>query len=215
MDRQDITRVLGMIAVCIGIAAGCVAQGPENQRELDRKVEAFLQQNKGTWRDLNVPYDDGQVLHDLIVNNGYTDALEIGTSTGHSTVWIAWALSKTGGKLVTIELDEGRQRQAKANVEAAGLSEFVDFRLGNAHDLVPEVEGPIDFVFSDADKDWYIQYFKDVDPKLKPGGCFTAHNVLQSISGIREYLEFVNNQQGYDTHIDKTSSSGIAISRKR
>ncbi len=192
-----------------------MAQDAGNQRELDKRVDAFLQEREGAWRDLNVPYEDGQVLHDLIVDNGYTAALEIGTSTGHSTVWIAWALSKTGGKLVTIELDESRQRQAKANVEAAGLSEFVEFRLGNAHELVPKVQGPIDFVFSDADKDWYIQYFKDVDPKLKKGGTFTAHNVLQSMDGIPEYLEFVDDHEGYDTHIDKTSSSGIAISRKK
>ena len=215
MDSNYVAKVLGITGICIGIVAGCVAQGPENQKELDKKVEAFLQENKEKWQDLNVPYEDGQVLHDLIADNGCTAALEIGTSTGHSTVWIAWALSKTGGKLVTIELDGDRQRQAKANVAAAGLSAFVDFRLGDAHDLVPEVEGPIDFVFSDADKDWYVQYFKDVDPKLKKGGLFTAHNVLQSMSGIREYLEFVNNQPGYDTDIDKTSSSGIAISRKK
>lgn len=215
MDRHDVTKAFGMIAACISIVGGCIAQDSVSQRELDKRVEAFLQENEGTWRDLNVPYEDGQVLHDLIIDNGYTAALEIGTSTGHSTVWIAWALSKTDGKLVTIELDESRQRQAKANVEAAGLSEFVDFRLGNAHELVPKVQGPIDFVFSDADKDWYIQYFKDVDPKLKKGGTFTAHNVLQSMDGITEYLEFVNAQQEYDTHIDKTSSSGIAISRKK
>ena len=215
MDANGIMKAFGVLTICIGITAGCVAQGPESQRELDKKVEAFLQENKEAWQDLNVPYEDGQVLHDLIVDNSYTAALEIGTSTVHSTVWIAWALSKTGGKLITIELDEGRQRQAKAHVEAAGLSAFVDFRLGNAHDLVPQVEGPLDFVFSDADKDWYIQYFNDVDPKLKPGGRYTAHNVLQSISGIREYVAFVNAHPGYETHIDRTSSSGIAISLKK
>lgn len=215
MNTHYAIKTLGIAVCCIGIVAGCVAQGPENQQELDRKVTAFLNTHKQQWKDLNVPYEDGQVLHDLIVGNGYTAGLEIGTSTGHSTVWLAWALSKTGGQLTTIELDEDRQRQAKANVEAAGLSAFVDFRLGNAHSLVPEVEGPLDFVFSDADKDWYIQYFKDVDPKLKQGGMFTAHNVLQSISGIREYVEFVSDYPGYETAIDSTSSSGIAISRKK
>ena len=84
----------------------------------------------------------------------YTRALEIGTSTGHSGIWIAWALSKTGGKLITIEIDEGRHRQALANFEAAGLSKFIDARLGNAHEIVPALAGPFDFVFSDADKDW-------------------------------------------------------------
>ncbi len=215
MDMHYALKALCLAVCCIGVISGCVAQGPQHQQELNAKVADFLQKNKQEWRDLNVPYEDGQLLHDLILANGYTAALEIGTSTGHSTVWLAWALSKTGGRLITIELDEGRQRQAKANVEAAGLSEFVDFRLGNAHSLVPEVDGPLDFVFSDADKDWYIQYFKDVDSKLKQGGMFTAHNVLQSISGIREYVEFASGYPGYETAIDSTSGAGLAISRKK
>jgi len=59
-----------------------------------------------------VPYEDGKVLYNLIIKGGYKSALEIGTSTGHSAIWIAWALSKTGGKLITIEIDEGRYRTA-------------------------------------------------------------------------------------------------------
>ena len=104
------------------------------------------------WRDLNVPVVDGQTLHDIIVKNKYTRALEVGTSTGHSGIWIAWALSKTGGKLITIEIDEGRHRQALANFEAAGLSKFIDARLGDAHAIVPALAGPFDFVFSNASR---------------------------------------------------------------
>lgn len=207
-----------LISVCILLiyaATGCVAQDKSGQRDLDERVKAFLEGNREQWKDLNVPYEDGQVLHDLIVNNNYQSALEIGTSTGHSTVWIAWALSKTGGRLTTIEIDENRQREAIENLKAAGLADLVDFRLGDAHQLVKELEGPFDFVFSDADKDWYVQYFKDIDPKLKAGGTFTAHNVLQSISGIREYMEFVNGHPDYETTVDRSSSSGIAISRKK
>src|SRR5690606_10285394 len=95
-----------------------------------------------------------------------TSAIEIGTSTGHSTIWMAWALSKTGGKLITIEIDEGRYNKAIENIAAAGLSEFVDARLGDAHELVKKIAGPIDFVFSDADKTWYTQYFKDLQHKI-------------------------------------------------
>jgi len=61
---------------------------------------------------------DGQLLHDLIVEHGYTRALEIGTSTGRSAIWMAWALSKTGGKLITIEIDERRYDEALANFAA-------------------------------------------------------------------------------------------------
>jgi len=195
--------------------AGCVAQDRGSQSRLDEQVKKFLEKSSGTWQDLNVPSEDGQVLHDLIVKNNYRSALEIGTSTGHSTVWIAWALSKTGGKLTTIEIDAARQKQAMENVREAGLSDFVEFKLGNAHDIVKTLEGPFDFVFSDADKDWYVQYFNDIDPKLRSGGTFTAHNVLQRMSGISGYLDFVQSHPAYETTIDKTSSSGIAISRKK
>ncbi|MCL4640885.1 MULTISPECIES: O-methyltransferase [Olivibacter] len=185
------------------------------QEELDKQVQQFLKKKQQQWHNLNVPYEDGQILHDLIIKNNYQSALEIGTSTGHSTIWIAWALSKTGGKLTTIELNKERQKEAIENLKTVGLSHIVDFKLGNAHQLVKELKGPFDFVFSDADKDWYIQYFKDIDPKLKKGGTFTAHNVLQDMSGISEYLDFLEKQPGYETTIDKTSSSGIAVSRKK
>ncbi len=55
---------------------------------------------------MNVPLSDGKILYDLIVKNNYKNAVEIGTSTGHSAIWMAWALSKTGGKLITIEIDK-------------------------------------------------------------------------------------------------------------
>src|SRR5512142_2389666 len=128
------------------------------QGDVDAKVRAFLDANRGRWHDLNVPAADGQTLHDIIVAHKYTRALEIGTSTGHSGIWIAWALSKTGGKLITIDIDEGRYRAAKRNFEAAGVAPFVDARLGDAHQLVPKLEGPFDIVFIDADKEWYANY---------------------------------------------------------
>ncbi len=185
-----------------------------DQKALDEKVKRFLAENKNRWKDLNVPYEDGQVLHDIIVKNKYQSALEIGTSTGHSTIWLAWALSKTGGKVITIELDENRHKQALENIKKAGLSDFVDARLADAHQLVKEIEGPFDFVFSDADKGWYLQYFKDVDPKLKLGGCFTAHNVTNGFGGIEKFLEYVKNLPNYKTTIDNSSDSGISISYK-
>ena len=182
---------------------------------LDERVEKFLKDNRSNWRDLNIPYEDGKVLFNLIIEGNYQSALEIGTSTGHSTIWIAWALSKTGGKLITIEIDESRHNEAIRNLTAAGLLDYVDARLGNAHDLVKELDGPFDFVFSDADKNWYLQYFKDLDPKLKKGGCFTAHNVRNSYGGIKEFLDYIQRLPGYETTIDRTSSSGISISYKK
>jgi hypothetical protein len=95
--------------------------------------------------------------------------LEIGTSTGHSGVWVAWALAKTGGKLTTVEIDPQRPRTAVANVKEPGLSSFIDARLGDAHQIVPALAEPFDFVFSDPDKDWYKNYFVTVWAKVSPG----------------------------------------------
>jgi caffeoyl-CoA O-methyltransferase len=191
------------------------AQFPEVENSLDRKVKAFLEENVNNWRDMNVPLSDGKILYDLIVENGYTRAVEIGTSTGHSAIWIAWALSKTGGKLITIEIDKERYVQAKANFKKAGVDKYIDARLADAHELVPQLPGKYDFVFSDADKYWYKNYFIDLAPKLEVGGAFTAHNTAMRISGIRDFLEYVESLDNYETTFARNSRSGISISIKK
>ena len=188
-------------------------------RDLDARVQQFLESNRGRWHDMNVPAVDGQTLHDIIVRHKYTRALEIGTSTGHSGIWIAWALSKTGGRLVTIDIDERRHRQAVQNFEAAGLSRFIDARLGDAHDIVPSLEGPFDFVFSDADKDWYKNYLIAVLPKLQAGGCYVTHNVSAGRRrgwgwGRDDYVEYLLGLPGLETTFDDRGA-GMAISFKR
>lgn len=188
----------------------------QDNKAIDEKVKMFLENSKGKWHDYNVPYSDGKVLYDLVLKNKYTRAVEIGTSTGLSAIWIAWALSKTGGKLITIEIDEGRHKQALANFKEAGLSEYIDARLADAHELVAELRGPFDFVFSDADKEWYKNYFIALAPKLEVGGCFTAHNASDTwMEGIREFLDYVKDLPNFKTTIDTSSSAGISISCKR
>jgi len=199
----------------VGTMISAYGESPQASAALDAKVEKFLKAQRGHWRDWNVPYEDGKVLFNIIVKNNYQRALEIGTSTGHSSVWIAWALSKTGGKLITIEIDKGRYTRALENFKKAGVESFIDARLGDAHRVVKELEGPFDFVFSDADKEWYTQYFKDVDPKLAAGGCFTAHNVTDAFEGVKEFLDYIRSLPNYQTTIDRSSSSGISISYKK
>ncbi len=184
---------------------------------LDRRVQEFLDRNRSNWHDLNVPEVDGRTLHDLVLKHKYTKALEIGTSTGHSAIWIAWALSKTGGRLITIDIDERRHRIALANFKEAGLAEFIDARLADAHELVPKLPGTFDFVFSDADKEWYTNYFVAVWPKLESGGCFTAHNVSGTFPqrGIREFLNHLKTVPNAETTIDRASSAGISITFKK
>ena len=186
--------------------------------DLDAQVKKFLDTNYWGRGNMNVPAVDGQTLHDIIVKNGYTRALEIGTSTGHSGTWIAWALSKTGGKLITIDIDERRHNEALKNFEAAGLSEFIDARLGDAHEIVPSLKGPFDFVFSDADKNWYKNYLIAVLPKLEIGGCYTTHNVSMGRYGrggsSGDYMEYLLGLPNLETTVD-SRGSGLSISYKK
>jgi caffeoyl-CoA O-methyltransferase len=197
------------------------AQALKENPALDARVKKFLSDHSGQWHDMNIPTADGQTLYDIIIKGGYKSALEIGTSTGHSGIYIAWALSKTGGKLITIDIDEERHKTALENFKQAGLSEYIDARLADAHALVKELKGPFDFVFSDADKDWYKNYFMDVDPKLKVGGCFTTHNIYDRNRGGRggnmgygDYLEYVRSLKNYETTLN-TNGGGLLISYKR
>ncbi len=218
MNQTSVKSLIACLAtsiLLIGTIISVFAQSPQTSKELDAKVEKFLNENRRSWHDWNVPYEDGKVLYDLIVKNNYRRALEIGTSTGHSAIWIAWALSKTGGKLITIEIDEDRYKTALKNFKKAGVEDFIDARLADAHQLVKELKGPFDFVFSDADKEWYTQYFKDVDSKLIVGGCFTAHNVTNAFGGVKEFLYYIRSLPNYQTTIDRSSTSGISISYKK
>lgn len=224
-------KIIGL-TYCLLISAAIFSEKlyGQNLKEnpaLDEKVKKFLSDHSGQWHDLNIPTADGKSLYDLIIKGKYKNALEIGTSTGHSGIYIAWALAKTGGKLVTVEIDEARHRTALENFRQAGLSEYIDARLADAHTFVKEVTGPIDFVFSDADKDWYKNYFIAVDPKLKVGGCYTTHNISDRSEGGRgghagrggnggsgDYLEYVKSLKNYETTLN-TSGGGLLISFKK
>ena len=212
---QNIPRAI--LALVLGAAVMSTGVAGQNSTPLDVQVQAFLAKHRGTWRDLNVPDSDGKLLHELILKHKFTRALEIGTSTGHSGVWIAWALAKTGGKLITVEIDPGRHRTAVAHFQEAGLTAYIDARLGDAHEIVPTLSGPFDFVFSDADKEWYKNYFVAVWPRMVPNGCFTAHNVSgrNPGAGIREFLAHLKTLPDAVTTIDTTSRAGVSITCKR
>ena len=212
-------RSMMMLMAAMFLASGLAAFGPpaaQTPPPLDEaRVKAFLEGARGAWRDLNVPYEDGEALHRLVLQGRHRNILEIGTSTGHSTIWLAWAAALTGGKVTTIEIDERRLGIARENFEKAGVARYVDARRGDAHDLVKTLPGPWDFVFSDADKDWYLQYFLDLDPRIPVGGCFTAHNVLRPTAPqVSELVSRVKGMASYRTHIDRSSPEGILVACK-
>jgi len=111
--------------------------------------------------------------------------LEIGMSVGYSTIWFADAISKkTDGKIITIDQDKNKIERAKQNFEDAGVSNLIEIRHGDALQILSDIKKDpnwaesLDFVFIDADKERYIQYFDAVLPMVKPGGIIGADNIL-------------------------------------
>jgi len=203
-------------------AVGQTTAAPPSQttaapQSLDERVRQFLDAQKDQWREENITASDGRFLYDLILKKGYTRVLELGTSTGHSGIWEAWALSKTGGSLVTVEIEEFRHLAAVRNFKASGLDGRIDARLGDARKLVGELDGPFDFIFLDADKNWTLSYFQALLPKLATGGCFAVHGVtsLGYLKGIRDFLEYVRGLGFMETTVENGAGGGISLSFKK
>jgi predicted O-methyltransferase YrrM len=164
---------------------------------------------------MNVPRVDGEFLHDLIVERGYRRGLEIGTSNGYSAVWIALALRKRSGRLITLEIDARRADLAAENFKRLGLEPYIELRRGDALKLIPTIDGPFDFVFIDAWKEDYPKYFELVFPKVSSGGAILAHNVVSHASELKAFVEMLRKHPRLATHIDRHSSSGISVSIKK
>jgi caffeoyl-CoA O-methyltransferase len=219
------------IALVVGLACSAVfleCRPDADSGAADARILRVIEGHRQSWEGMNVPEADGQALYDIVIQNKYKQALEIGTSNGYSGLWIAWALSKTGGKLITIEIDPDRHKEAVAYFREAGLDKYVDARLGDAHELVPALAGPFDFVFCDADKNWYENYLKAVLPKITVGGCFAAHNVsdYSGWGGRRrggfgpgaggDFLQFARSIPNLDTKVlNIPGSAGLSVSYKK
>ncbi|MGB7092120.1 MAG: class I SAM-dependent methyltransferase, partial [Methylovirgula sp.] len=101
----------------------------------------------------------GKLLYLLARLQGAHAILEIGTLGGYSTIWLARALP-AGGQLVTLEANPKHAAIAQANIERAGLSPIIDLRLGPALETLPQLVGPFDLIFIDADKEHNAEYFR-------------------------------------------------------
>ncbi len=126
--------------------------------------------------------NQGKLLHLLAKASGASRILEVGTLGGYSTTWLARALPE-GGRLVTLELDPAHAAVARANLDAAGVGAAVEVRVGPAADtlrgMVAAGEGPYDFVFIDADKEGYPEYFALAVELSRPGTVIVADNVVR------------------------------------
>jgi caffeoyl-CoA O-methyltransferase len=164
---------------------------------------------------LAISAEDGRFLR-LLIATGHTQrALEIGGANGYSAIWIGLGLRETGGRLVTIEYDPARAKDAAANVARAGLSDIVQVIPGDAFKEIPKLQGQFDFVFLDAWKRDYQRFFDLVFPRMPKGSLFLAHNVINKRSEMPDFLHTVETRPDLFTTIVAPAGEGVSVSWKR
>jgi len=152
----------------------------KRSEEEDKRTRIMMDADWAKHRDeflLSVGPATGQLINLLAKESKAKTILEIGTSYGYSTVWLAEAARTNGGKLITRDAIAEKQAHARSQLQKAGLSGVVDFRLGDARDSIAKIDGPLDFILLDLWKDLYIPCFDLFYPKLSPGALVIADNM--------------------------------------
>jgi predicted O-methyltransferase YrrM len=178
----------------------------------DAKVLPMLKDLPHEHGGMNVPAVDGRLLYDLIIEKGYKRGLEIGTSNGYSTLWLGLAFRETGGKVITLEIDEDSGREAQANFRKARLDDVIDSRINDAFAEIPMIEGDFDFVFIDAWKPDYIKFLRLVRDRVVVGGAIAAHNVVSQTHHMKDFLYVIENDPDFETTIHESSQAGVSVS---
>jgi len=167
---------------------------------------------------LNTTPGDAMLLRILVQSTGAKRGVEVGSATGYGAIQMGVGFERTGGRLITIDIDPDMVRQCRANLAQAGLDKTVTVVEGDALKVLPTLEGEFDFVFIDALKQDYLKYLKAIEPKLKRGAVVVADNVIRSANQMRDYLEYVQSSPTYETTTVRASmekNDGMTISFKR
>jgi len=148
---------------------------------------------------------DAQFLRILIESSQAQSGLEIGVATGYGAIVMGLGFERNGGHLTGIDPDAEMVATAQANIRTMQLQEVVTVVNGEALAVIPRLEGPFDFVFIDAIKEEYLQYFRVVEPKLKARAVVVADNVIQHADAMRDFLDAVQTDSKYQTVIIRAS----------
>ena len=156
------------------------------QREADERIKAaMLGTEMFARRDeflLPIGPEAGAVLHSLILARRPARLLELGTSYGYSTLILADAAMQVGARLVTMELADYKQAEARRLIDKAGLADSVDFRLGDAVAMLKAESGPLfDFVLLDIWKELYVPCLQAFYPRLSAEAIIAADNMVEPV----------------------------------
>ncbi|MDE1150803.1 MAG: DUF1442 domain-containing protein [Azospirillaceae bacterium] len=157
--------------------------------------------------------ETGRVLNILARSLKAPTILELGTSFGYSGIWLGEAARATGGRLITMELHDYKSDVAQEMAGKAGLSDHIDFRVGDAVQMIGDLAQGVDFVLVDLWKDLYVPCLEAFYPKLNPGAIIVADNMLRpGDEGVRAYGRAIRAKPGI-TSVLLPVGTGIEVSR--
>ena len=175
-------------------------------REFVQKIEKIYQefkqhdasQSDRITRYRNIEPESAELLNILIRTKQAKNILEIGTSTGYSTLWLANAAKATGGQVTTLEIDEARTTIAKANAISFELNAWINFKIGDAKTYLNQCKEEFDFILVDAERDAYCEYWSDLQRLLKAkDGLMVVDNVISHAHEVEKFIETVKQNSSF------------------
>src|SRR5258706_3706580 len=159
---------------------------------------------------LNLEPETAELVSILARSSHARRILEIGTSNGYSTIWLATSVGPDGGRIISIDRSPEKHKLAHENLLATGLLQFVDLRLGDATEVIKTLPGPFDFVFFDADRKSAPGQLSLLLPKLAPQVLLLADNVLSHPEEISGYLSMIKNLNQFQ-HVLIPVGKGLSV----
>ena len=195
-------------------SAGSLEKAPLPKDDGEKKILDTMHRIRAEQGNrLNVPETDGRLLRLLAESIDARKVVEFGTSNGVSGLWFSLALRKTGGKLITHEIDPDTAVLARKNFAGAGVTELITVVEGNGHETATRLTGPIDMVFIDADKEGYSDYLKKTLPLVRPGGLICAHNVSARMPD-QGFLKAITSDPSLETLFYR-EGTGMSVTLKK
>ena len=179
--------------------------------QIESMLKSIRAADKG---QLAISEEDGRFLRVLVATRGAKSILEIGAASGYSGIWLGLGARETGGKVVSIEYDPQRAKEAAENIRRAGLTDVVRVVHGDAFKEIPKLQGTFDFVFLHAWKPDYQKFFDLVFPRMTAGAVFTAHNVVNKKTEMEPFLKAIQTHPQLFTSIVSPGSEGMSVSVK-
>lgn len=195
----------------------------EKQRMLEIAKENNNEKIAKEKRSLAIPRDEGKFLYILTKLIRAKRIVEIGTSFGYSTIWLAAAIkdTKMNGKVISFDVLPEKIEKARINLYSAGLADFVDLVQGDAMEYIQNSSESFDMVFLDADKEDYPNFFKICLPKLRTGGVILSDNVIDcpeihkdNPEICEEYMQLVQNHPKCSTVTLPFMPNGLELTIK-